>query len=971
MAIATLSVKLQAQIAEFQAEFKEAARSTEKFQESFQATATKASAYGNLIARGLEIGLEMVQRLGEAALENASKINDLSKKTGLTTDTIQEFQHVAGETGTTVDAFANAAFKLGTNLAGGSKSVVAGVKELGLSFDDLRSKSPDEQFRLTIKALEDMDDQQEANRIGVLLFGRTYREIAVAVAEGYTDLANKTRKMTQDQIDRLAAAEDAWKRFGRTVVIVTGEAIAESISMWQDLQRFLANLTLGDPFKEGPKPLTPDQIAFDKSFDEVFRRQTAERTRAAREAAEAAEDAAERQKKAFEKAQRAAEAYRDSIIKLRDEFSGAKLQGEVRKIQEAFTLLSDEQLRSADIQRRVGESAEKLRQDGARLSPELLTLAVRTEAFSKWLDKVPGQTERWAESFDTLRTALQKPIVQLADLDVALGQIATHKADTFLNFGEQGFDQFENFKSFEEQLSQLPKSIFGDEFGRQLGTLLGNAFRGGDVRGAIEGGASLVGETLLSSLATKLTTGANALTGWLGGMVKTALPLIGSLLGPLVGKIGDLIQGAFGNRGRDAVKDFAASFGGFDALHARLLEMGAAGEALWIKLTQGVGRNNPEQAAAVIAEVTAALDDFGTESERAAARIAGIGTAIDAINAKALAFASPFQNLLKDEEAEDVKAKLAAMGEVGQAEFERIGTFAAAAFAGLVKETGDAIGAIQRLGPTFQVLQDGVEKFGLTSTGTIDALISMFALVNDAVTGPILQAIQTTGQIFAGLQEGGILTAELFQTVATDIGASFRELEAKGGDVAKAMALSQPVLQRLWEAQQTYGAITDETTAKLLEQAEQQGLVGAHMKDVNQKILDVLIAIADVFGAKIPEGMRATQRAATETAQDIQREFGNIKIPNIQVDVDFNVGKLPNPDFTESVRPLASGGIVRRPTLALVGEAGPEAVIPLSQLANVSPSGGEMTAIFEIDGRQVAAATVPYLPGEIRRYVPA
>jgi hypothetical protein len=69
----------------------------------------------------------------------------------------------------------------------------------------------------------------------------------------------------------------------------------------------------------------------------------------------------------------------------------------------------------------------------------------------------------------------------------------------------------------------------------------------------------------------------------------------------------------FGSAGRDEVKKFAQTFadatdqGGFDNLHAKLLTLGAAGEALWVKLTQGVGRNNPEQAKKVIEEINAAL----------------------------------------------------------------------------------------------------------------------------------------------------------------------------------------------------------------------------------------------------------------------------------------------------------------------------------------------------------------------------
>ena len=36
----------------------------------------------------------------------------------------------------------------------------------------------------------------------------------------------------------------------------------------------------------------------------------------------------------------------------------------------------------------------------------------------------------------------------------------------------------------------------------------------------------------------------------------------------------------------------------------------------------------------------------------------------------------------------------------------------------------------------------------------------------------------------------------------------------------------------------------------------------------------------------------------------------------------------------------ATGGIVTQPTMALIGEAGPEAVVPLSQMPGASPLGG-------------------------------
>jgi phage-related minor tail protein len=45
-------------------------------------------------------------------------------------------------------------------------------------------------------------------------------------------------------------------------------------------------------------------------------------------------------------------------------------------------------------------------------------------------------------------------------------------------------------------------------------------------------------------------------------------------------------------------------------------------------------------------------------------------------------------------------------------------------------------------------------------------------------------------------------------------------------------------------------------------------------------------------------------------------------LPNIGGAVGGLIGKIPG---------LADGGIVTRPTLALIGEAGPEAVIPLNR----------------------------------------
>jgi hypothetical protein len=66
-----------------------------------------------------------------------------------------------------------------------------------------------------------------------------------------------------------------------------------------------------------------------------------------------------------------------------------------------------------------------------------------------------------------------------------------------------------------------------------------------------------------------------------------------------------------------------------------------------------------------------------------------------------------------------------------------------------------------------------------------------------------------------------------------------------------------------------------------------------------------------------------------------------------------NNGPLPNIPLIPEIPALAKGGIVTRPTLALIGEAGPEAVIPLSGAGGRGFGGG--TTIIVNTGQSVSS----------------
>jgi hypothetical protein len=68
--------------------------------------------------------------------------------------------------------------------------------------------------------------------------------------------------------------------------------------------------------------------------------------------------------------------------------------------------------------------------------------------------------------------------------------------------------------------------------------------------------------------------------------------------------------------------------GGFDKLHDKLGTLGADGEKMWIKLTQGVGKNDPQAAQAAIDDITKALDAQKQQQDEntAATKDAGVAT---------------------------------------------------------------------------------------------------------------------------------------------------------------------------------------------------------------------------------------------------------------------------------------------------------------------------------------------------------
>ncbi len=117
----------------------------------------------------------------------ADRILDLNAITGMSTDAIQEWQHVSKVAGVETEAVTSAVEGLVRRLpqmeAEGGKATES-LNKMGLSFKDLDAMNPDEMVNTLIGELANMPDELERNAIGSQLFGGAWKDLAPILAMG-------------------------------------------------------------------------------------------------------------------------------------------------------------------------------------------------------------------------------------------------------------------------------------------------------------------------------------------------------------------------------------------------------------------------------------------------------------------------------------------------------------------------------------------------------------------------------------------------------------------------------------------------------------------------------------------------------------------------------------------------------------------------------------------------------------------
>jgi gas vesicle protein len=774
-----------------------------------------------------------------------SSIQDMSDRTGIGVRELQRLKYAGDLVGVTFQQTVQAVTQMQNRLAEGDKSAVGAVTRLGFSLDEIKQMDPGRQFELIGSAIGRLPDPMQRTQLAMDVFGRTGSTVMPLLRSEMEQVANTGERlgaiMSEDMVRGGDAIGDSFTiltAVSRNLIGVALLPIATHFAKINtEFERFdrirggdvlggmfgvTSKLLPGDTARVPGRPdLGPEGIGPVTMSEFELKRLENELNQQLKDRQRKAKEAADEARRLADETQRRRDRMtgRDMIAEAQTMMDDLKAVGGLTEITEEAT---------ADLARTLGKAIDAYIRLG-QVAPRAM--------YDTWLATTLPQVQGGLPS----GIGKQLPLTNMTDATLAGYRNTVPVGSSIAGIGE----------SLALPTAPTPpgllESAFGSmkDFGSQLSGIIMSSLTGGGDMGKSVGG--FLGGGLMGQLGSKL---ASTLGGTLGGIVGNIFgplgSMLGSMLGNLVGKIGGAMAKLFG-RGDDGDKErdqFQNAMGGSANLYQDLIDaFGQEGRKMFDDL----------QSANSGKEVTEAADKIQQALE---AHAEAIERAMQEIPAAVL---SRSQNI------------------TSQHDFSTVGGQAMGALQFMIGEGMGPIEALNALTPAINAMREALAAGNIETTAASDRLFYLQDILTQ--NSVAFQNVAASGSIVSAMFAANHRDAQLFAVSANDIGHNLQSIIDKGVPMSEVFAMSQTQLQSVWMAQKEWGFAVDETTQSLLNQAEQQGFVGEHLKDINQQILDVMLAIAQVLGADIPAYLQQLPGHAQNAATGMQNAFDGIKGP--------------------------------------------------------------------------------------------
>ncbi len=895
-------------------------------------------------------------------IEWADNLDEMSQATGVSTSKLQQLEYAAKQNGTTFDNLITTIGQMNNRLASGDASAVGAIRKLGLSFEELQRQSPDEQMLAIGEALKGVTSAGDRTAIAMDLFGRSGMRLLPTLLSLNETMA-KAPVLADEQVRALGHLNDAWDALKTHAMVALGETVGGLVSVLnaiRSLDGAQASVALQDKATGRFLSLIPGAGGAMPAQAAAWWVGMAQ----------AAGGGAITAPKGPEASSGWAALVKDA-------------QANPTGIDwDATTQAAD---RLDDELKRVTSSAREARAETAKLLSGFEGVMVgkgATEPFWAYSNQTAAMNAPPPSAgFEGVLTGTPPAVKQFWDYyDKALVEAfnqAPAGAKAIKSAGHTIQDSFSDLTEAFQALALIagPNT---DEFTRAVGSVvatmnlgfkagqqLKSAIDDGNVIGILQGAISAA--AALYQSAQSMSRGQNiansALTGAsIGyGVAGYGGAAVGAGLGALWGALSKAPEKQL----NDLRDQYVESYGGFLALADKAEKAGAG-----FALNQLLQAKNQDQLTRATQRLEAAFAQFDLRISRVTESLGGLtekggllsaatmreilanpdnpdiqaalAEFLPAQTAKGVAGLSAVAGTLGIGRVTAAKKELQAAQEGGkQEEIAKAEVELKAAEVALAKQLGSGAGAglggaavglwgamasqgmsvldiLDAMGPTLDTLGQAFSLTGISGGAAFTQIQSLATFAAKDGVPSLLTASQGLNDVLEATHNTGLLNQDMFSGLAEQVGLTYGSLKDQGADGDQALRLMQPTLQTLWELQRDFGYKTDEATGKLLTQAEEGGLVGDKFRPATDRMvlaIEGLITKFEEFLLKFDD-----------IPASVPDPFAGWKPPVIP-----DLSGVSHSPASGQHQTMAAGGIVTRPTMALIGESGPEAVIPLSR----------------------------------------
>lgn len=571
-------------MAEFTQQLDKAGSQVESMGKKMTGSAGVATvALGNLAAMGAEKAISALIGLGTQLLEVGGQLTDTAAKTGMSTTALQELGFAASQSGISMETITNAVSKLGANLAKGDKGATAALKELGISMDDIKGKTPEEVFYRMAEGFDTVDSAGKRSALALAAFGKSGMEVLPALNSEFIKTAQSASEMgivlgpeTVKAADALGDQVDILKL---QLFALIGNALAPMMPLLTELMT-----SLGEIARATIPPLV-------KAFVWMMET-TAKLQKVFLEFLLAIAEGAQKIPGLGSKlgiAQQAADALRERIAKTDERI--AALGKTSTDTGTAAGGMGRNLLNAGEAALNLGGNAKQATDEIAKLRDALFgkDAIANAEKYVKALGGIQNVSQLTADKQKEFAGAMQAGIAameatgrgldplaeQFRELNRAVATVAKDSMPSFVKELNQATQaallpkvtaepgiKFEAFampewvtESMSRYVTEMKKiepeaaeagedagEIFGREFGGKLGESIIKAFEGGGNPGAALG--AMIGSEAVKPLVAQIQVafGEKGLKGSLGGMISGLVSAGGAALGAKLIKTGSTGQ---------------------------------------------------------------------------------------------------------------------------------------------------------------------------------------------------------------------------------------------------------------------------------------------------------------------------------------------------------------------------------------------------------------------------------------------